>query len=81
MNKTAAQTAITACLREIRDCLAAANATSDAALVCAEKGNFTKAIEIALDIEQPMYDASRLLDAASLLRRLATEAAGIRPHA
>ena len=73
MDATAAQTAITACLRQIRDHLAQASATSEAALICAEKGSFAKAMEIALDIEQPVYDATHLLDAASLLTRLSGE--------
>ena len=71
MDADAAHTAMTACLLQIRDRLAHAGATSEAALVCAEKGNPAKALEIALDIEQPVYDATRLLDAASLLSRLA----------
>ena len=71
MDKAAAQTAITACLREIRDLASQVNAASEAAaFLCAEKGNSGQAIDICLGIEQPIYEASRLLDAASLLNRL-----------
>ena len=36
-------------------------------------GNVEKGVEAALDIEQPVYEAGRLLDAASLINRLANE--------
>lgn len=71
MDQTAARDAIKACLREIRDRTAETSTATEAALLCAEKGNFTQAIEICLGIDQPIYEASRLLDAASLLNRLA----------
>ena len=38
-----------------------------------EAGNADKAVHVALDIEQLCYEATRLLDAASLINRLAKE--------
>jgi hypothetical protein len=70
MDQAAADIAIKACLREIRDRAAQVGAASDIALLCADKGNIAQAIEICLGIEQPLYEASRLLDATSLLNRL-----------
>ena len=72
MDVAIARTAIIACLREIRDRLAQASALSEAALICAEKGSAAEAMQIGLDIEQPIFDATRLLDAASLLTRIST---------
>ena len=70
MDQAAADVAIKACLREIRDRATQVGATSDIALLCADKGNIAQGVEICLGIEQPLYEASRLLDAASLLNRL-----------
>lgn len=38
-----------------------------AAHASADAGNDDKAVEIALDIEQPMYEANTLLNAAGLI--------------
>lgn len=73
MDKSAAEFALTACLREMATRLRNASATIEAAVSCAEKGSIDRAIDIALDIEQPLYEASRLLDAASLLRRIRSD--------
>jgi hypothetical protein len=40
-----------------------------AAEACAEAGNTPKAIEIALEIEQPIYEVTTFLNAASLMSR------------
>ena len=37
---------------------------------CAEAGNIEKAIEIALDVEQLIYEVTSLLNAASLMNRI-----------
>lgn len=70
MDQVAADTAISACPGEMRDLTAQATAAGDVALLCADKGNIAQAVEICLCIEQPLYEASRLLDAASLLNRI-----------
>lgn len=73
MNMSNAETAIKALLSEIRIKLDAAANVAKAAEACAIAGNVEKGVEAALDIEQPVYEAGRLLDAASLINRLANE--------
>ncbi len=73
MDRTAIEPAIRLCLREIRNRLDGAASVARAAEARADTGQIEKAVEIALDIEQLAYEASRLLDAASLLGRLARE--------
>ena len=70
MDRTVTEAAIKICLAEIRQRLEAATSTARAAQACADAGNIDKAVEVALDIEQPAYEAFRLLDATSLLNRL-----------
>jgi hypothetical protein len=71
MNKAAIETAIGTFLREISVRLEQASGIAKAADACAQAGNTDKGVEVALDIEQLAYEATRLLDAASLLKRLA----------
>ena len=73
MDRTATEAAIKICLREIRERLEEAAGIAKAADACAETGQVNKAVEISHDIEQLSYEASRLLDAASLLNRLSQE--------
>ena len=73
MDRTATETAIKVCLREIRKRLDGAASAARGAEACAESGQIDKAVQISLDIEQLAYEASRLLDAASLLNRLSQE--------
>lgn len=47
-----------------------AAAIAKAAQACAEAGNLDKAIQIALDVEQLIYEATTLLNAASLMKRI-----------
>lgn len=70
MDRTATEAAIKIYLREIANRLEMSTGVAKAACVCADAGNVDGAIEIILDIEQPAYEASRLLDAATLLNRL-----------
>ena len=65
--------AIKACLAEIRQRLDEAARIAKAADVCAQAGSPDEAVTVALDIEQLCYEATRLLDAASLINRLAKE--------
>jgi hypothetical protein len=72
MNQAAIQSAIRIFLREMSPRLAEAAGIATTADACAESGNADKGVEVvALDIEQLVYEASRLFDAASLLKRLA----------
>lgn len=70
MDRTATEAAIRIYLQEISNRLELSLGFARAACVCADAGNVDGAVEIILDIEQPAYEASRLLDAASLLNRL-----------
>jgi len=73
MDRAATEVAIKIYLREIADRLEKSTGISKAACACAEADNVDSAVEIILDIEQLAYEASRLLDAASLLNRLSKE--------
>lgn len=57
-------------LREMRSRLDQAAGIAKAADACAEAGNIDKAIEIALDIEQPIYEVTTFLNAASMILRI-----------
>lgn len=56
-------------LVEMRERLNRAAGIAKAAEACAEAGNIEKAIEIALDIEQLIYEVTTVLNAASLMNR------------
>jgi hypothetical protein len=57
-------------LQEIRIRLDKAVSIAKAAEACSNAGNVEKGIEIALDVEQLIYEASTLLNAASLVNRI-----------
>jgi hypothetical protein len=57
-------------VREMRERLDQAAGIAKAAEVCAEAGNVEKAIEIALDIEQLIYEVNTFLNAASMINRI-----------
>lgn len=73
MDRKIAEPAIKLLIKEIRERLDQAAMTARAAEACAEAGNCNQAAKITLDIEQPVYEASRLLDAASLINRISRE--------
>ncbi|MCL4711972.1 MAG: hypothetical protein KJZ73_12080 [Pseudorhodoplanes sp.] len=73
MNRTATERAIKICLNEIRVCLDEAAAMAKAAEAFASAGQAGQGVEMSLDIEQASYEATRLLDAASLLSRLSND--------
>ena len=58
-------------VRCIRERLDGAVAVAKAAEACAEAGNVETALTIMLDVEQPLYEVTTLLNAASLLHRCA----------
>ena len=62
--------AITACLEEIHSKLKAAEQIAKAAQACAKAGGVTEAVRVSMDIEQLIYEAGRLHDAATLLARM-----------
>ena len=59
------------CLKLIRERLDGAVAVAKAAEACAEAGDVGRAVTIMLDVEQPLYEITTLLNAASLLHRCA----------
>jgi hypothetical protein len=60
-------------LTEIRNRLEHAAGVSRAADACASAGFHQKGLEVALDIEQPLYEVTTLLNAASLINRISKE--------
>jgi hypothetical protein len=73
MDAQVAETAIKVYLKEIHSRLNEAAGIAKAADACAEAGDADRGVKVALDIEQLVYEATRLLDAASLINRLAKE--------
>lgn len=73
MDAAIAETAIKVYLKEIHTRLEEAASIAKAADACAQAGNADKGVSVALDIEQLCYEAERLLDAASMINRLAKE--------
>ncbi len=57
-------------LKQMRERLEQAAGIAKAAETCAESGNVGKGIEIALYIEQLIYEVSTFLNAASLIHRI-----------
>src|SRR6266481_8749252 len=60
-------------LTEIRNRLDKAAGIGRAADACAGAGFHEKGLEVALDVEQLLYEATRLLNAASLISRIARQ--------
>jgi hypothetical protein len=70
MDALAVENSIKLYLGQIRERLEMAASLAKAAQACADAGNVAKAVEIALDVEQPMYEATTLLNAASPINRI-----------
>jgi hypothetical protein len=73
MDTQAAEFTIKTYLTEIRTRLDKAAGIARAADACAGAGFCDRAVEITLDIEQPLYEATTLLNAASLINRICKE--------
>jgi hypothetical protein len=71
MDAAVAEPAIKAYLKEIHIRLDQAASIAKAANACAEAGNADKGVQVALDVEELIHEATRLLDAATLINRLA----------
>jgi len=56
--------------KEMRDRLEQATSIAKAAEACAESGGAQKATEVALDIEQLIYQVNTLLNACSMINRI-----------
>jgi hypothetical protein len=70
MDAQAAEFSMRAQLSEARDRLDQAVSIAKAAETCATADNLPKAIEIALDIDQLLYETTTLLNAMALIARL-----------
>lgn len=70
MNRITAETSIKAILAEINHRTQKAARIATAAQACADLGSVDEAVTISMEIEQILYEAGRLQDAASLLNRL-----------
>lgn len=70
MDAQAAELTIKEYLTEVRDRLDKAAGIARAANACAGAGFYDKAVEITLDIEQPLYEVTTLLNATSLIHRI-----------
>ncbi|MGB9367328.1 MAG: hypothetical protein WCE79_15075 [Xanthobacteraceae bacterium] len=73
MDAATVDPAIKIYLKEIHSRLDEATGIAKAAEACAEAGELDRGVQVALDTEQLCYEATRLLDAASLLNRLVKE--------
>jgi hypothetical protein len=70
MDANTAEISIKAYLAEMRQRLDEAASIAGAAQACAEAGNTENGVEIALDVEQLVYEVETLLNAASLINRI-----------
>jgi hypothetical protein len=73
MDHTTIEPAITIILTEIHSKLNEAARIAKAAEACALAGSVGEGVSVSMDIEQLIYEAGRLQDAASLLSRLSRE--------
>jgi hypothetical protein len=70
MDAQAIEYSIRSPVAEIRKRLDQAASIAKAAETCATAGNLPKALEIALDIDQLLYETTTLLNAAALIAHL-----------
>ena len=73
MDRATIEPAIRVLLTEIHARLSEAARIAKAAEACALAGSVTEGVTVSMDIEQIIYEAARLQDAASLLNRLTRE--------
>jgi len=70
MDSAVINEAIKTCLTEIYSRLSETARIAKAAEACANAGSVSEGVTVSMDIEQLIYEAGRLHDAASLLNRL-----------
>jgi hypothetical protein len=73
MDRATIEPAIRVVLTEISSKLNEAARVAKAAEACALSGSIAEGVTVSMDIEQLIYEAGRLQDAASLLHRLSSE--------
>ena len=70
MDANTVEITIKAYLKEMRERLDQAASIARAAQACADAGNVEKGIEVALDVEQLIYEVNTFLNAASMINRI-----------
>jgi hypothetical protein len=65
--------AIKVCLKQININLAEAGRVAQAAEACALAGCVAEGVKVSMNIEQLLYEAGRLQDAACLMNRIARD--------
>lgn len=70
MNTATMHDAIKVCLKQITTNLAEASRLAQAGEACASAGSIAEGVEVSMDIEQLLYEASRLHDAVCLMNRI-----------
>jgi hypothetical protein len=60
-----------ACFKEMRERLERATGIAKAAEACAVAGSIEKGVEVALDVEQLVYEINTILNAVSLFNLIA----------
>jgi organic hydroperoxide reductase OsmC/OhrA len=60
-----------ACFKEMRERLERATGIAKAAEACAIAGSIEKGVEVALDVEQLVYEINTIVNAVSLFNRIA----------
>ena len=73
MNTATMHEAIKACLKQITTNLTEASRLAQAAEACVSAGSVAEGVEVSMDIEQLLYEASRLHDAVCLMNRIAQD--------
>ena len=73
MDRATTEQTIKICLSEIYNRLNEASRIAKAAEACAIAGSVAEGVTVSMDIEQLIYEAERLHDAASLLNRLSSD--------
>jgi hypothetical protein len=73
MDRSIIDPAITILITEIHSKLRDATRIAKAAEACVLAGSLTEGVAVSMDIEQILYEAGRLQDAALLLNRLSRE--------
>lgn len=70
MDRSQIEPAIKSILAEIHQRMIEATRIAKAADACAQAGSIDEAVTVSMELEQIFYEAGRLQDAASLLKRL-----------
>jgi hypothetical protein len=73
MDANTVQITVKTYLDQMRRRLDEAASIATAAHACADAGNVEKGIEIALDVEQLLYEVNTFLNAASLINRISKD--------